>query len=135
MTATPALPSPEGAPPAETPDEVEAAQGVQPGFVGPVPTKLPVYADEALQPIVESATGLALDEFFAHAVRGREELDFEGPLAAVGLSLKRGSGVEGSEREGAWLGASTRSDGCKSWKPSRKIPSSPRAKHHRISCG
>ena len=32
-----------------TPDEVEAAQGVQPGFVGPVPTKLPVYADEALR--------------------------------------------------------------------------------------
>ena len=32
-----------------TPDEVEAAQGVQPGFAGPVPTKLPVYADEALR--------------------------------------------------------------------------------------
>ena len=31
-----------------TPDEVLAAQGVEPGFVGPVPTELPVYADRAL---------------------------------------------------------------------------------------
>ncbi len=31
-----------------TPDEVLAAQGVEPGFVGPVPTDLPVYADRAL---------------------------------------------------------------------------------------
>jgi prolyl-tRNA synthetase len=32
-----------------TADEVAAAQGVEPGFVGPVPTPLPVYADEALR--------------------------------------------------------------------------------------
>jgi prolyl-tRNA synthetase len=32
-----------------TPDEVAQAQGVEPGFVGPVPTTLPVYADEALR--------------------------------------------------------------------------------------
>jgi len=31
-----------------TPDEVLAAQGVEPGFVGPVPTELPVYADREL---------------------------------------------------------------------------------------
>jgi prolyl-tRNA synthetase len=31
-----------------TPDEVLATQGVEPGFVGPVPTELPVYADRAL---------------------------------------------------------------------------------------
>lgn len=31
------------------PEEVLAAQGVEPGFVGPVPTPLPVYADEALR--------------------------------------------------------------------------------------
>ena len=31
-----------------TPDEVLAAQGVEPGFVGPVPTDLPVYADGVL---------------------------------------------------------------------------------------
>ena len=32
-----------------TPDEVLAAQGVEPGFVGPVPTPLPVFADNALR--------------------------------------------------------------------------------------
>jgi prolyl-tRNA synthetase len=32
-----------------TPDEVRAAQGVEPGFVGPLPTPLPVFADEALR--------------------------------------------------------------------------------------
>ncbi len=32
-----------------TADEVLEAQGVEPGFVGPVPTPLPVFADEALR--------------------------------------------------------------------------------------
>ncbi len=32
-----------------TADEVLAAQGIEPGFVGPVPTSLPVIADEALR--------------------------------------------------------------------------------------
>ena len=32
-----------------TPEEVLEAQGVEPGFVGPVPTPLPVFADEALR--------------------------------------------------------------------------------------
>lgn len=32
-----------------TPDEVLAAQGVEPGFVGPLPTPLPVFADETLR--------------------------------------------------------------------------------------
>lgn len=32
-----------------TADEVVAAQGVQPGFVGPMPTTLPLYADEVLR--------------------------------------------------------------------------------------
>ena len=32
-----------------TADEVLAAQGVEPGFVGPVPTTLPVFADNALR--------------------------------------------------------------------------------------
>ena len=32
-----------------TADEVLAAQGVEPGFVGPVPTPLPVFADNALR--------------------------------------------------------------------------------------
>ena len=32
-----------------TADEVLAAQGVEPGFVGPVPTPLPVFADDALR--------------------------------------------------------------------------------------
>jgi prolyl-tRNA synthetase len=32
-----------------TPEEVLEAQGVEPGFVGPVPTPLPVFADEGLR--------------------------------------------------------------------------------------
>ncbi len=32
-----------------TPEEVLEAQGVEPGFVGPVPTPLPVFADETLR--------------------------------------------------------------------------------------
>ena len=32
-----------------TPEEVLEAQGIEPGFVGPVPTPLPVYADEVLR--------------------------------------------------------------------------------------
>jgi prolyl-tRNA synthetase len=32
-----------------TADEVLAAQGIEPGYVGPVPTSLPVYADEVLR--------------------------------------------------------------------------------------
>ena len=32
-----------------TADEVRAAQGIEPGYVGPVPTALPVYADEVLR--------------------------------------------------------------------------------------
>lgn len=32
-----------------TADEVLAAQGIEPGYVGPVPTTLPVYADEVLR--------------------------------------------------------------------------------------
>ena len=69
------------------------------------------YADEALQRVVEAATGLDLEDFFARAVRGRDDLEVEGPLASVGLALKRTSGIEASDREGAWLGASTRGDG------------------------
>ena len=32
-----------------TPDEVVAAHGTEPGYIGPVPTELPVYADESLR--------------------------------------------------------------------------------------
>jgi len=32
-----------------TPDEVLAAQGIEPGYVGPLPTSLPVFADEVLR--------------------------------------------------------------------------------------
>jgi len=32
-----------------TPEEVLDAQGIEPGFVGPVPTRLPVFADEVLR--------------------------------------------------------------------------------------
>lgn len=65
------------------------------------------YADESVQPLVEEAAGVTLDDFFARAVRGRDELDFDGPLATVGLELRRTA--EGNE-DGAWLGANLRQE-------------------------
>ena len=46
------------------------------------------YGDDELQGIVEEATGVPLDDFFERAVRGREDPDFDGPLATVGLLLE-----------------------------------------------
>jgi predicted metalloprotease with PDZ domain len=70
------------------------------------------YADDALQPLVEEAAGVSLDDFFAHAVRGRGELDLEAPLATVGLRLERranggggGAGAATTEEQ-PWLGVS-----------------------------
>jgi predicted metalloprotease with PDZ domain len=75
------------------------------------------YADAAVQPLVEEATGLRLDDFFAHHVRGRGEVDLDGPLATVGLRARRGPDQPGggdaasSSGTGAWLGATLRQDG------------------------
>ena len=65
------------------------------------------YPDAAVQGIVEEATGLSLDDFFARAVRGHDELDLDGPLASVGLGVRpRGEGGKA-----AWLGVSLAQDG------------------------
>lgn len=65
------------------------------------------YSDESVQPLVEEAAGVRLDDFFARAVRGRDELDLDGPLATVGLELRRT--VDGDEGA-AWLGANLRQE-------------------------
>ena len=67
------------------------------------------YPDDAIQPLVERATGLSLDDFFAHAVRGRDELDLHGPLGSVGLRVKRADENKDKDKDkdkpAAWLGA------------------------------
>jgi predicted metalloprotease with PDZ domain len=66
------------------------------------------YGDDEVQPLFEEASGAPLEDVFAAAVRGRGELDLDGPLAAFGLSIKRsaeGAGEGAGEEEPAWLGA------------------------------
>ena len=67
------------------------------------------YADDAVQALFEEAAGCSLDDLFAQAVRGRGDLDIDGPLASVGLAVKRGSGGDDDEKERVWLGVNTSS--------------------------
>ncbi len=60
-----------------------------------------------LQPIFEEATGLALDEVFDRQIRGTEDPDLAGELAALGLELRTiqdpGQLTDGASA--VWLGA------------------------------
>jgi predicted metalloprotease with PDZ domain len=70
------------------------------------------YTPEDLQRAAEAAAGGSLEEFFSRYVRGREELDYNAALAAVGLRLDTESTVEGRPApEEAYLGASLAQDG------------------------
>ena len=65
-----------------------------------------------MQPIIEEAAGISLDDFFAAAVRGRGDLVLETPLATVGLKLKRSFQPPIEEgKEPAWLGANLTQQG------------------------
>ncbi len=68
------------------------------------------YPDAAVQPLVEQAAGVALDDFFARAVRGRDELVLDEALASVGLRLKESGATAAGERGGA-LGANVKQEG------------------------
>ena len=62
---------------------------------------------EDVRPLFEHATGLDLGEFFARFIRGREDPDLPGALAAVGLELVTGwEGFKPEEgaRPPVWLG-------------------------------
>lgn len=76
------------------------------------------YADGEYKTIVEGVVGGRMDDFWARYVDGRAALDFDTPLAEVGLRLTRGykadkdrertGGRPGVER--GYLGATTRMD-------------------------
>lgn len=64
------------------------------------------YTPEDFQKASELMTGSSLEQFFAKYVRGREELDYDSALAAVGLRLDKTVAADGSKAiEKAYLGA------------------------------
>jgi predicted metalloprotease with PDZ domain len=70
------------------------------------------YGDEDIGHEIERAVGLDLGEFFARFVRGREDPDLAGELAACGLTLRPKPQLpDDEERGGAWLGANVRTEG------------------------
>ena len=60
------------------------------------------YAPEDFQKAAEIAAGKPLDEFFSKYVRGRDEIDYDSFLNALGLHL---STVSADAAQKAWLGA------------------------------
>ena len=62
------------------------------------------FSPADFQRAAEAEAGGSLDKFFAAYVRGREELDFDAALDAVGLRLDA-AGTGAAARERAWLGA------------------------------
>jgi predicted metalloprotease with PDZ domain len=68
------------------------------------------FPDDAVQALMEEASGARLDEFFARHVRGRDELDAVRLLRTVGLTLAPAEEDE-DEAPPVWLGATTREDG------------------------
>jgi predicted metalloprotease with PDZ domain len=68
---------------------------------------------EDVQPIFEAATGLELGDFFDRFVRGREDPDLVGELAAVGLTLRETMERPPGDGDNAagWLGVMLASGG------------------------
>lgn len=70
------------------------------------------YTPQDFQKAAELMAGTSLDEFFRKSVRGRDELDYNGILAAAGLKLDTGVIVDnGKPVERVYLGADTVQDG------------------------
>ena len=70
------------------------------------------YTPADFQKASELAAGGSLEEFFAKYVRGKDELDYDAALAAVGLRLDRGAtGPNGQPVERTYFGADLRQDG------------------------
>jgi predicted metalloprotease with PDZ domain len=67
------------------------------------------FPDDAVQALMEEATGARLGAFFDHHVRGREEMDAARLLRTVGLTLDAAAPDDDDAQ--AWLGATTREDG------------------------
>jgi predicted metalloprotease with PDZ domain len=68
------------------------------------------YADEDVQGEVERAVELDLGDFFDRYVRGREDPDLAGALAACGYLLRARPERGDEDGPGAWLGAQTRAE-------------------------
>jgi predicted metalloprotease with PDZ domain len=70
------------------------------------------YTPEDFQKACELMAGSSLDQFFSKYVRGREELDYDSALAAVGLRLDKAATADGSKAvEKTYLGAELAQDG------------------------
>jgi predicted metalloprotease with PDZ domain len=69
------------------------------------------FPDDRVQALCEEATGLELGAFFDRHVRGRDEVDAERILRTVGLSLSFDRGDEEGDKQGPYLGITTRDDG------------------------
>ncbi len=67
------------------------------------------YTPEDFQKIAETTAGKSLEDFFSRYVRGREEIDYNLILSAVGLQLSTGEAGDKT----AYLGANLRQDGDK----------------------
>ena len=69
------------------------------------------YTPEDFQKVCELMAGGNMDQFFSRYVRGREELDYNGALAAAGLRLETGGAPDSSEAEAkVFLGADLTQD-------------------------
>lgn len=69
------------------------------------------YTPSDFQRAAETAAGGSLEEFFAKYVRGKEELNYNAGLEAVGLRLERGAlGADGKPVERVYLGADLRQE-------------------------
>jgi predicted metalloprotease with PDZ domain len=70
------------------------------------------YTPQDFQRAAESMAGNTLEDFFSRFVRGRDELDYNGSLAAAGLKLDTGVTItNGKPVERVYLGADTAQDG------------------------
>jgi predicted metalloprotease with PDZ domain len=66
------------------------------------------FPEDAVEALMEEATGVSLSAFFARHVRGREELDVDRILQTVGLEVQRSRSDEGKS---GWLGAHLKESG------------------------
>src|SRR6185503_7069950 len=70
------------------------------------------YTPADFQKISEQMAGASLEQFFARYVRGREELDYNGALAAAGLRVDLSEApAAGKPQDRAYLGADLSQDG------------------------
>jgi len=65
------------------------------------------FTDAGVQKAAEEIAGASLEAFFARSVRGREELDYEPALRALGLRFRPAKEGLGEDTPPVWLGLET----------------------------